>query len=584
MYMRHIGITFFTLLVVLLFSCKGDPVNQESALHIRLKKDPERINPLIFPNPTSREVYQYIHLPLADYNPESLVLEPILIQQIPSEVAIDTGKYKGGIAFDLEFSDQAAWDNGSPITAKDYIFTLKAINLPMTNAGKYRDLTQNITDIILDPADPKKCKVIFAKDYMLALETCINIEVYPQYFYDSLNVLKNYKYSEFTENNIKKLSADSTLVQFADAFNSNIYSREKISGSGPYKFVSWTADQNLVLQKKENYWGKNLSTPLLKQGPEKIIFQIIPDETAAVAQLKAGTIDIMTEVSNDNYTALEKDEVFGKQFSFYHPSLMKQYYIILNNQDAILKDQKIRKALAHLLDVQSILDNLEGGKGRRTLSPIHPLKKTFNKNLVPVPFDVEKAKSLISEAGWADSNADGVVDKKVNGQVQNLELEILISGQELGKKLSLLLQENGAKAGVKIIITGKDFKLIRAENVKPRKYQMVASVLSQDLQMWDDMSKWHSENDTPDGSNDMSYRSAATDALIDQILQTKDDVKRVELYQKIQEQIYNDQPAIFMYAPEERIVISKKWNASATVKRPGYLANTFEFVGATTSK
>ena len=230
------------------------------------------------------------------------------------------------------------------------------------------------------------------------------------------------------------------------------------------------------------------------------------------------------------------------------------------------------------------MDNLEGGKSRRTLSPIHPLKKTFNKNLVPVPFDVEKAKSLISEAGWADSNADGVVDKKVNGQVQNLELEILISGQELGKKLSLLLQENGAKAGVKIIITGKDFKLIRAENVKPRKYQMVASVLSQDLQMWDDMSKWHSENDTPDGSNDMSYRSADTDALIDQILQTKDDVKRVELYQKIQEQIYNDQPAIFMYAPEERIVISKKWNSSATVKRPGYLANTFELVGATTSK
>jgi|JI7StandDraft_1071085.scaffolds.fasta_scaffold33712_2 peptide/nickel transport system substrate-binding protein len=584
MYMRHIGITLFTLLAVLFFSCKGDPEKQEAVLHVRLKKDPERINPLIFPNPTSREVYQYIHLPLADYNPESLTLEPILIKQIPTEVAIDTGKYKGGIAFDLEFSDQATWDNGSPITVNDYIFTLKAINLPMTNAGKYRDLTQNITDIIPDPADSKKCKVVFAKDYMLALETCVNIEVYPQYFYDSLNVLAKYAYSEFTEDNIKKLSADSTLVQFADAFNSNIYSREKISGSGPYKFVSWTADQNIVLQKKENFWGKNLSTPILKQGPEKLIFQIIPDETAAIAQLKAGTIDVMTEVSGDNYNALEKDDVFGKQFSFYHPALIKQYYIILNNQDEILKDQKIRKALAHLLDVQSILDNLEGGKGMRTVAPIHPLKKTFNKNLVPVPFDVDKAKSLIAEAGWTDSNSDGIADKKINGKIQNLELEILISGQELGKKLSLLLQENGTKAGVKIIITEKDFKLIRAEHVKTRKYQLVASVLSQDLQTWDDMSKWHSENDTPDGSNEMSYRSSAADALIDQILQTKDDAKRVELYQKIQEQIYNDQPAIFMYAPEERIVISKKWKSSATVKRPGYLANTFEFVGATTSK
>ncbi len=582
--MRQIGITLFSLFIILLISCKGDPVNQDSSIHIRLKKDPERLNPLIFPNPTAREVYQYIHLPLADYNPESLTLEPILIKAIPTEMAIDTGKYKGGIAFDLEFSDQATWDNGSPITVDDYIFTLKTVNLPMTNAGRYRDLTQNITDIIPHATDKKKCKVIFAKDYMLALETCINIEVYPQYFYDSLNVLKNYSFNAFTEGNIKTLSADSILVRFADAFNSNIYSRDKISGAGPYKFVSWTSDQNIVLQRKENYWGSNLPQALLKQGPEKMIFHIIPDETAALAQLKTGTLDVINEVSGDNYTALENDEVFGKQFSFYHPALIKQYYVILNNQDPILKDEKIRKALAHLVDVESILKNLEGGKGIRTVSPIHPLKKTFNKNLTPVAFDVEKAKSLINEAGWSDSNADGVVDKNINGATQNLELEILISGQELGKKLALLLQENGAKAGVKIIITEKDFKLIRAENVKTRKYQMVASVLSQDLQMWDDMSKWHSENDTPDGSNEMSYRSDAADALIDQILTTKDDQQRITLYQKIQEQIYNDQPAIFMYAPEERIVISKKWKSSATVKRPGYLANTFEFVGVAANK
>jgi peptide/nickel transport system substrate-binding protein len=285
--MRQIGLIFYTLMVILFIGCKGEPIKQESTIHIRLKKDPERINPLIFPNPTAREVYQYIHLPLADYNPESLILEPILIKQIPTETAIDTGKYKGGIAFDLEFSDQATWDNGSPVTVNDYIFTLKAINLPMTNAGKYRDLTQNITDIVPDPTNNKKCKVIFAQDYMLALETCINIEVYPQYFYDSLNVLGKYNYTEFTEDNTKKLSTDSTLVKFAEVFNSNVYSREKISGSGPYQFVSWTADQNLVLKKKDNYWGKNLSIPILKQGPEKMVFHIIPDETAAIAQLKA---------------------------------------------------------------------------------------------------------------------------------------------------------------------------------------------------------------------------------------------------------------------------------------------------------
>ena len=133
---------------------------------------------------------------------------------------------------------------GAPITGDDFLFTLKAINLPSTNAGKYRDFTKHISEIIVDPANKKKFRVIFAEDYMLALETAINLEVYPKYFYDSLDVLGKYEFHDFTEKNADKLNADSTLVKFASQFNSNTYSRDKINGSGPYRFVSWTADQN----------------------------------------------------------------------------------------------------------------------------------------------------------------------------------------------------------------------------------------------------------------------------------------------------------------------------------------------------
>jgi peptide/nickel transport system substrate-binding protein len=229
-----------------------------------------------------------------------------------------------------------------------------------------------------------------------------------------------------------------------------------------------------------------------------------------------------------------------------------------------------------LVDVESILKNIERGLGTRTVSPVHPLKKTFNTSLIPVDYNIEKSKKLLDEAGWKDSDNNGILDRKADGKSEELELEILISGQELGKKIAILLQENALKVGVKIKITEKDFKLIRTEHIKTRKYQLVPSLLSQDLQAWDDMSKWHSENDTPDGSNEMSYRNPVTDKLIDQIIITKDDEKRKTLYKEIQVQIYNDQPAIFLYAPEERIVISKKWQSSATAKRPGYLANTFK--------
>lgn len=111
---------------------------------------------MLFPNPTSREIYQYIHLPLADLDPDDLELSPILIDKIPVEMSIDTGKYKGGVYFDITILPEAKWDNGSPITAEDYLFTLKAINLPISNAGKTREITQNISEVIPDPSDPKK--------------------------------------------------------------------------------------------------------------------------------------------------------------------------------------------------------------------------------------------------------------------------------------------------------------------------------------------------------------------------------------------------------------------------------------------
>lgn len=567
------------IVLIAIFSCKSDKNKDDNTIHIRLKKDPERINPLLFPNPTSREIYQYIHLPLADFDPDDLELSPVLIDKIPFEMAIDTGKYKGGVYFDISLLPEAKWDNGSPITAEDYLFTIKAINLPLSNAGKYREITQNISDIIPDPTNPKKFRVIFAKDYINALEAAINVEIYPRYVYDSLNVLSTYKFADLNENNASMLKADSALVQFADRFNSNTYSRDIISGCGPYKFISWISDQNIILEKKENYWGTTQVHKSLQQGPDKMVFHIIADELAAVAQLRSGAIDVINEISADSYKELSEDTAIKDNFSFYHPALTKQYFININNQDPILSDKNVRRALAHLVDVDNIISNLENGMAVRSVGPVHPIKKTFNKDLVPLPFDPTTAKELLSQAGWKDADGDGILEKVLNGKKTNLDIEILISGQELGKKLALMMQESSKKVGINFRITEKDFKLIRAENLKTRKFQLVPAVISQDIIAWDDLNKWHSDNDTPDGSNEMSYRNNVTDDMIDRILVTKDVNERIGLYKKIQEQVYNDQPAIFLYAPEEKIVISKKWNSSATAKRPGYVANTFTLSG-----
>ncbi len=576
--MSRIHFSLICVIFICLLSCKNDRKYNDQTINIRLKKDPERINPLLFPNPTAREVYQYLYLPLAGFDPVTLELSPVIIKSVPEAMTIDTGMYKGGLSFDIEILEEAKWDDGSDITAYDYVFTVKAINLHLTNAAKYRELVQNITDVIVDSKNPKKFKVIFAKDYMLALETAVNVEIYPRYYYDPSNALGSYKITDFVKSNEEKIDADSTLVKFAEAFNGNDFSRDKMSGSGPYSIQSWVSDQSIILLKKSDYWAKDLKNPLVVQGPDKMIFHIIPDELSAITQLKAGTIDLVNEISAENYQELSKNPLLIDKFSFYQPALMKYYLININNGNPKLSDKNVRKALAHLIDMESIISNIEKDMAVRVVGPIHPVKKTYNKSLTPVIFDIAAAQKLLQESGWKDSNGNGTIDKKVNGKQTELELEILISGQELGKQLSLMLQQNAAKVGIKINITQKEFKQIRAENLKTRNYDLVPSVVSQDVQTWDDLKNdWFSSNDTPDGSNYTSYRNAAVDSLIDKILTTKVDGERIKLYQEIQKQIYDDQAAIFLYAPEEKIVVSKKWNSSSTVKRPGYMANTFEF-------
>lgn len=584
---RLISFTFIAIVLLKVFSCKTDKTSVDDTIHVRIAKDPERLHPLLFPNPSAREIYQYIFLPLADYNRETLELEPLLITSLPEKQMVTDGPYKGGVRFDVEIRPDAVWENGSPITAEDYLFTLKAIRMPLNNTSRYRDVLQNIAAVTIDSSDNKKFSVFLRTDDMNALESVVQWEIYPAYFYDPANMLKNLDLEKLQTDTLyeKAVLADSSYQAFAEIFNGPVHSSQKISGSGPYTFSVWEANQYIVLEKKKDYWGERNSNNALKCNPDKIVFHVITDDAAAIVQLKEGLIDIMNQVDDDDFLAMQNDPELKEKFHFFTPQLTKYYVILLNNSDPKLSDKKVRKALAHLSDVDYILKNLENGFGKRLASAIHPGKPYYNKTLQPVAFDPEKAKSLLAEAGWKDSNNNGILDKNLAGKTTELELDIHVSGQELGNQVALLLQQQAKTAGIKINIIEKEFKLVRAEHLKTRQYHLVPSVVSADLNYWDDLrSRYHSEADNPQGANDVSYRNPVADKILDQIPTETDIKKREALYKDIQAIIYEDQPMIYLYVPSERIILNKIWKGNATMKRPGYAVNEFELIGQRPSK
>ena len=573
----------FGFVIALLFvSCGGDQAvstTEDFSIKIGLKGDPERLNPMLSSGAINRQVFQYIFLPIADYDPINLELVPILVKEVPKPVKITEGKYVGGLSYQYEILPDALWSDGTAITAADYAFTVKAVMHPGVQASKWRNYVKEIVAINIDASNTKKFEVIVGREFILATEVTTTLQMYPAHVYDPSSSLLNVTLDQLKDEQwyTDTTAKDSSLVVFADAMNSNKYSREIVVGAGPYQLKDWKTNQYVVLDKIADYWGEAYPENVFLQAfANRLEFQIIADETSALSLLKSGKLDVLPNISSVGFDGLQNDEKYANEFDFLSPQIMRYYYLLLNNRNPKLDDKNVRRALAHVVDVDEIIKNLEFGNASPTVGPIHPSKSYYNKNLNLIKFDIGKSQELLKASGWSDSNDNGVVDKMIDGKSTELELTIMISGSELGKKVALITQQNAIKAGIKINIEEILMRPMVKERIRPRNFDMAALVSTQDAAPVDPYSRWHTDLAVANGQNDSGFGSDRSDKLIEEIRQTTDAAKREPLYLELQEIIYDEQPVIFLYSPRERIIVSDRLQSSSSPKRPGYFANTFK--------
>ena len=212
------------LIVVIALSCKTDPkpVTEDTIVNVALDQSPARISPLLSASSIAREVFAYLYYPVADYDPESLELSPILVKAIPEAEIINGGPYNGMTGYTYEFRDEAKWDDGSDITVKDYIFTLKCAMLPLVEAQTWRNYFDSFKDVIEYEDDSKKFTVVTDSRYFLVKEASCTFEIYPEYIYDANGVLKDIPLLDFFDS--EKISAlaekDTSLQNYAREINS----------------------------------------------------------------------------------------------------------------------------------------------------------------------------------------------------------------------------------------------------------------------------------------------------------------------------------------------------------------------------
>jgi peptide/nickel transport system substrate-binding protein len=566
-------IAILSLFSLLVFSAcdKKVKIDPNNNVVLRQENEPARLNPIMGTQAYESEISDMANMYLMSYD-ENSVLQPALVKAEPTRKT----NADGSLSLSFEMLDEATWDDGSPVTGNDYLFTIKAIMNPLVDAVAFRSYVGDISNVEVDKSNPKKFTVTVLENNVFAVQMVTNAApILQKSLLDPKGLLDKVQLSDLIDPSKAEALANSNpnLKKLADAFNGDEYNRDPkyINGCGEYRIESWEAGKKIVLKKKENWWGRKFSD--WNSFPNTITYLPIPDPSASLVALKNQEIDAMTQIVPVDFKALKNDDGFLKNFSLYNTRADRYFFISLNSKIPLLSDKKVRQAISHAIDVQEIIDEVYDGFGTRIVNPLNPDYPEYNKDLKPVPYNIEKAKALLKDAGWGDSDNNGVVDKVIDGKKTELRLNYLFNiAKESSKSTALLLQNTLKKAGIDLQVEGADPQQMMTLWIS-KNYEMVSGGRTMSA-IWNPKQHYYAGSDESD--NRTGFGNAETNALIDKILTTWDKPARDKLYYKLQAILQDEVSEIMLFTPNDCVAISNKYDTKPIPNSPGYNVGDFK--------
>jgi peptide/nickel transport system substrate-binding protein len=313
-------------------------------------------------------------------------------------------------------------------------------------------------------------------------------------------------------------------------------------GSGPYKFVSAVQDKEVVLERNADYWGGWPELPAGGQRIERVRFAVVPDAITAALEMKKGSADVESNVLTlDMVHALQEAPNLKVES---RPSSIA-IYMTLNVQDPVLKDRRVRQAMALAIDKAPIIDALWRGQARpaATLLPEGHWAAATAGEIPVYPHNVVRAEKLLDEAGFRPGK-DGV----------RLRVTLKTSTDETTRLLAAVLQQQMRTVGIELTLRSAEFGTFYADITKGA------------FQMY--ILRWIGSNEDPDifryayatasfppkGGNRGRYSNPQVDALIEKATGETDEGLRRADYVEIQRIVAEDLPVIPLWYPNNEIV------------------------------
>lgn len=309
-------------------------------------------------------------------------------------------------------------------------------------------------------------------------------------------------------------------------------------GSGPFRFVEWRSNDQLVLEPNADY-PEGLGGP---PAARRIVFRIVPEASTLLTELLTGSVHVDLPVLPDQVRQI-RDGESTELHSFPGRTV---YYLGWNNERAPFTDANVRRALAHAINRQEIVDALLYGEGEIATSTIPPWHRLYPQGISPVEFNPEGAARLLDEAGWQDRDGDGI---RENAQGQPLAFTLLSSDDALRRSVVEVLQNQLRRVGADVDIQVMEFQTM-LQNHRDRNFDAVFTnwVLDNFQVASAPMSLFHSrEAATAQSANRSGVNIAVLDAAMERGALASDESSQAAAWREFTEVLQREQPVTFMF-------------------------------------
>ncbi|MES3036424.1 MAG: ABC transporter substrate-binding protein [Bdellovibrionota bacterium] len=424
---------------------------------------------------------------------------------------------KDGKEITFTLRADATFHDGKPVTAEDVKFSFDSIFDPKYEAIHMTPAFQGFSKV--EVVNPTTVKFFAKEKYFKNFDVAANLlQIIPKHVYGDPE-----KSSKLT----------STLV-----------------GSGPYAFERLERGKKLVLKRntkwapsKDEFWKGAFNF-------EKIDVRFYKDDNIMIEKLKAGELDYLSEDDflAEAYHKKAVGPAWGKTiFKRKVTNLQPKGYMFVgwNLRQDLFQDRNVRIALTHLMNREEMNQKFRYGESDLATGPVYIGSEYKSPNIKALQYDPVKAQELLAGAGWKDTDADGILDKKIKGKKVDFKFSLLFPAKE-AEKYWLMYQEDLKKAGIAMELKNLDWDdLVSA--VDSFNFDAAAMAWGGGDIDFDLKQLWHSSSAVPGGSNFVGYKNSDVDKLIDQARLTLDKKDRIKIMQKIDEIIAADAPYVFMF-------------------------------------